>query len=400
MDARGRLPASRCERARRVGALLDRCDVIVIGGGPGGSSVAWGLRDSGLDVVIVDRKVFPRDKICAGWITPQILDELSIDAQDYRKERVLQPIRGFAVSHRGGREAIADRGDVVSYGIRRCEFDHYLLERSGARLRLGCRIADLRRAACGWVVNGELEAPILVGAGGHFCPAARALGAEPGRGEPAVYAREIEFELTPQQAARCPAAPEMPALFFERDLRGYGWVVRKGDWLNVGLGRQDPESLGGHVDGFLDWLVSQGRVPADLPRRLKGHAYLLYDQAPRPLVGEDALLVGDAAGLAYGRSGEGIRPAVESGLLAARTLRESNGRPSDGALAGYEAAMRGRFGARFSGGERPKGPSDLLPKAMRAPIAGWLLGNSWFAGHVVIDRWFLHRREPPLPAAT
>ncbi len=375
--------------------MRERCDVLIVGGGPGGSSCAWGLRDSGLDVVVMDRAPFPRDKVCAGWITPQILDELEIELADYGEQRVLQPIHGFRVSRRSDPAALAHFDDVVSYGIRRCEFDHYLLERAGARLRLGETLEEIAREADRWVVNDAIEASAIVGAGGHFCPVARALGAEPGQGEPAVLAREIEFELTPDQLAHCPTLPEIPELFFERDLRGYGWVVRKGDWLNVGLGRQDPNGLSKRVGGFLDFLVESGRVPPDLPRKLKGHAYLLYDQAPRPLMGESALLVGDAAGGAYARSGEGIRPAVETGLLAARVLSETRGRPDASALARYAATVIERFGERESGGS---GLTDWLPKSWRGPVAGRLLANPLFARKVVVERWFLHRGVPPLAA--
>ena len=373
----------------------ERCDVLIIGGGPAGSSCAFGLRNSGLDVVVLDRETFPCDKVCAGWITPQILEELSIEPEHYRKERVLQPIRGFRVSRAGDAEALADFDEIVSYGIRRCEFDHYLLERCGARLRLAEPVVEIARTREGWVVNGAIEARVLVGAGGHFCPVARALGVETGQGEPAVLAREIEFEMSPSQLERCGTVPEIPELFFERDLRGYGWVVRKGDWLNVGLGRQDPTALSRHVDAFLDFLDERGRIPPDFPRKLKGHAYLLYHQAPRPLTGQSVLLVGDAAGLAYGRSGEGIRPAVESGLLAARRLREGGERPDADALARYAADLALRFGERESGA---RGLTDYLPPAWRGPVAARCLANPWFARKVVVERWFLHRHVPLLAA--
>ena len=106
---------------------MERCDVLVLGGGPAGSSCAWGLRDSRLDVVVADRAAFPRDKVCAGWITPQILTALGIELEDYRKERVMQPIRGFSLARQGDVATLVDCGEVVSFGIRRCEFDHYLL---------------------------------------------------------------------------------------------------------------------------------------------------------------------------------------------------------------------------------------------------------------------------------
>ena len=82
----------------------------------------------------------------------------------------------------------------------------------------------------------------VVGAGGHFCPVARATGAK-GSGETAVAAQEIEFEMSPQQKAVCRVDGERPELYFTPDLKGYGWVFRKGDYLNIGLGREDKHRL-------------------------------------------------------------------------------------------------------------------------------------------------------------
>src|SRR5579859_2730289 len=116
---------------------MDTCDVLIVGGGPAGSSCAWKLQQSGLDVVILDKQVFPRDKICGGWITPPVLTSLDIDPLEYARGRVLQPITGFRVGCIGDRAIETDLGEPVSYGIRRSEFDDYLLRRSGARLALG-----------------------------------------------------------------------------------------------------------------------------------------------------------------------------------------------------------------------------------------------------------------------
>lgn len=373
---------------------MQRRDVIVVGGGPAGSSLAWGLRESGLDVLVVDRKRFPRDKICAGWVTPQVLDALDVDRADYAKDRVLQPIKGFAVGRRGDRTAHALFDEVVSYGIRRFEFDQYLLERTGVDTRQGEPIRDLRHEAGRWVLDDEIEAPLLMGAGGHFCPVARLLGVTPGPSEPTIVARELEFELDESQREAADALlPELPELYFEPDLKGYGWVVRKGDYLNIGLGRQDTHALGDRIEDFLAFLADRGKVPFALPRAMKGHAYLLHDQSPRPLRAEDVLLIGDAAGLAYGYSGEGIRPAVESGLLAARAIREHTG--DFAAMASqYERDVIARLGARH--GEKRPGTTDWLPERWRGPVVGKLLGNRRFAKDVMVSRWFLHREQPVL----
>ena len=70
-------------------------DVLVVGGGPAGSSLARALRRAGLDVTVMDRSTFPRDKVCAGWITPAVVQALDLDLEDYGRGRVLQPIQGF-----------------------------------------------------------------------------------------------------------------------------------------------------------------------------------------------------------------------------------------------------------------------------------------------------------------
>ena len=84
---------------------MERCDVLIAGGGPAGSSCAWRLRRSGLDVLVVDRATFPRDKVCAGWITPQVISELEIDVAAYRRGRTFQPITAFLTGIIGGRTA-------------------------------------------------------------------------------------------------------------------------------------------------------------------------------------------------------------------------------------------------------------------------------------------------------
>lgn len=368
-------------------------DVLIVGGGPAGSSCAWQLRRAGLDVVVWDRRTFPRDKICAGWITPQIFDALDIDPSAYAGTGLtFQAINGFCISRLGDAEARVHYGHPVSYAIRRCEFDHYLLQRSSATLHLGRPVETLVRAHGEWRLNETIRAKMLVGAGGHFCPVAQRLGAQLGAGEPIVAAQEAEFALTPAQSAQCRVAPDIPEIFFTRDLKGYGWVVRKGSYINIGLGRQDTHRLGEHVTRFLTFLAERRKLPAGLPARFRGHPYLLYGSAPRPLLGDAALAIGDAAGLAYARSGEGIRPAIESGLLAAQTILEAAGDYSRDRLAAYERGVVARFGPR----QAHRGITDMLPEWLVVALAGRLLGNEWFARHVVVNRWFLHAHAAAL----
>jgi geranylgeranyl reductase family protein len=345
---------------------MDSCDVLIVGGGPAGSSCAWALRNSGLDVVILDKQIFPRDKICGGWITPAVLEQLEIDPSEYAASNLLQPITSFRIGRIGGQAIETDYGKPVSYGIRRREFDDYLLRRSNARLMLGINLTSLSRSGSDWIANNEIRAHTVIGAGGHFCPVARLVGNKK-PGEPAVVAQETEFEMDAAQQSACRVQSEKPELYFCEDMKGYGWCFRKGNFMNIGLGRADPHTLTAHVADFLQFLKSTGRIKFEVPPP-HGHAYLLEGTSTRTIVGEGVLLIGDAAGLAYPQSGEGIRPAVESGLSAAKDIQANR-------LSDYRT-------------HKPQ-PWRYIPSALISPAARLLLTTNWFVRKVVLDTWFL-----------
>jgi menaquinone-9 beta-reductase len=378
---------------------MDTCDVLIVGGGPAGSACAWGLGESGLDVAILDKQRFPRDKVCGGWITPAVLSELGIDAAEYARGRLLQPITGFRTGcithagHGGGSAIETDYKRTVSYGIRRREFDDYLLRRSGARLLEPSALTSLERESSGWIVNGQIKTRLVVGAGGHFCPVAKLTGAKRTR-ENAVVAQEAEFEMDERQQAGCRIRPEVPELYFCADIKGYGWCFRKQNFLNIGLGRLDQHRLSEHVAAFVRFLQAAGRITFDVQAALLGHAYLLYGVSERKPVDDGMLLIGDAAGLAYKQSGEGIRPAIESGLLAAQAIVAAQGNYSRQRLGRYQALLQKRFGG--SGQDWASMAGQHLPSAWIGAFGRVLLGTRWFVRNVVIDRWFLHANEPAL----
>jgi len=373
---------------------MERCEVLIVGGGPAGSTCAWLLERAGIDVLVLDKKTFPRDKICAGWVTPAVVKELQLDIADYRGGgRTIQPITTFRTGMIGGKIVETEYDEPASYGIRRFEFDEYLLRRSGARLAAPAPLKSLERTADGWLANGSIEAKLVIGAGGHFCPVARQIGAQLGQSETIVAAQEIEFLMTDAQKLDCAAQGDAPELYFCPDLKGYGWAVRKGDYLNVGLGREDNRKLSEHVAEFVQWLKSNRRVPQDTPEKLGGHAYLLYNHAPRPFLGHHAMLIGDAAGLAYPQSGEGIRPAVESAIFAADVILAAGGDYSSAKLQPYSEKMTTWFGAR-----QTKAATEYLPEGLKRFLGAKLMGMGWFARNVVIDEWFLHSKQPALRA--
>lgn len=379
------------------------CDVLVVGGGPGGSSCARKLRQAGADVVVIDRAIFPRDKVCAGWITPQVVTDLDLDLDEYSRGRTLQAIHGFRAGVIGRLADVTTMYDhAVSYGIRRCEFDHYLLDRSGARLDLGEGVTTVRRQGAAWIVNGRIRAGMLVGAGGHFCPVARMLNDDVSASSsgrpysrrhattpPVVVAQEAEFPID-ADAASFAVEGETPELYFSSNLNGYGWCFRKQNYLNVGLGLLDRHACSAATKRFVAYLQARGKVPANTSWRWHGHAYLLAEPRARKVLDESVLLIGDAAGLAYPQSGEGIRPAIESGMMAAAAIANARGSYSRDHLAPYERQLGDRFGSST----RPRG--SILPEGVTSALALRLMRVPSFVRHIVLDRWFLRSSEPAL----
>jgi menaquinone-9 beta-reductase len=372
---------------------MDACDVLIVGAGPAGSSCAWKLRDSGLRAVILDRQIFPRDKVCGGWITPPVVEELEIDLEEYSRDHVLQNIHGFRTSRMGGREVETDYGRPISYGIRRCEFDDFLLKRCGASIHDGVPLTSLEQSGDHWIVNGQFKARLVIGAGGHFCPVARLRGAN-ARQEVSVAAQEIEFEMSEPQRVQCSIRPEIPELYFCTDMKGYGWCVRKKDFLNIGLGRLDSHSLPNHLAAFGTFLKNARKVAFGLPVKMTGHSYLLYGHAKRNVAGDGVLLIGDAAGLAYSQSGEGIRPAIESGLLAAKAILAAGVANGPTLSETYRNLLAQRFGKVQQ--EWVFNIGCHLPTRLVGSLARVLLASRWFSRRVILERWFLHRDEPAL----
>lgn len=357
--------------------MLD-CDALVVGGGPAGSTCARLLARAGWNVVLLDRARFPRDKVCAGWVTPGVFTLLDLDPADYEATGLtIQTITGFRTSVIGSRSVETRYAEPISYAIRRCEFDDFLLRHSGARVMHGMPLTSLVRHDELWLANDWIRATVVVGAGGHFCPVARQLRGSTDLVRP-IVAKEAEF----MDEGGSSVNGDTPELFFCHDLQGYGWCVRKGRYLNIGLGRRDNGDLNQHIHEFIDFLELRGLAARASQVRWCGHAYLASGTGPRPLIAPGVLVAGDAAGLAYPESGEGIKPAVESGRLAAETLIAAGGRATLDDLRPYEAALRRRYPAVSKTPEALAGAVTTIGRA--------LLRSRVFTRHVLIDRWFLH----------
>ncbi len=357
-------------------------DAIVVGGGPAGSTAAWDLARRGARVLVLDAARFPRVKLCAGWVTPAVWQALELAPADY--PHTLQPFSRVTLALDAEvRETCWDT--TAGYGIVRSEFDAHLLERArraGATVREGARVDDLDLHDRRMVVrSGGLEdtAPLVIGAGGHHCPVARRFGAIATE-EAVVVARESETHVGAAVLRGLTPRHGTPELFVEPDFRGYGWTFTKGDFLNVGIGAlTSGRDLHARCDRMVERLHADGRLPASLEiQPFKGHAYAIQTSHPRRIAGPGFLLAGDAAGLARGISGEGIGPAIESGLLAARAVAE-HGSDAPGT---YPQLLRSRLrhGRQSALGRL----ADRLPHAWVEHAARCVVGSA-----ALRRRWIL-----------
>ncbi len=288
-------------------------DVLIVGGGPAGASCAWALRRQGVSCLILDRVPFPRAKLCAGWIQPEVMEMLDFSAETYPGG--LLRFDSLKVSVRGIRLPIPTR----QYAIRRIEFDHWLLQRAEVPVEVH-HVREIARTVEGYVVDGAFAGRYLVGAGGTHGPVYRTLfrDAAPRDPDTLIVTQELEFPY-PYEDANC------YLWCMEHQLPGYSWYVPKaGGYLNVGVGgkaemlRQRHDTIKRHWDLLARKLRRLGLID-NRPLRPKGHGYYLRQEDAVVQI-DDAFLVGDAAGLATVDMGEGIAPAVQSGLRAATAI--------------------------------------------------------------------------------
>lgn len=305
-------------------------DAIVVGGGPAGSTCAWKLRDAGLDVLVLDRMAFPRTKLCAGWVTPDVMTDLELDRQDYPLS-----IMTFDRLHLHWK-ALTVKLKSRQHSIRRFEFDDFLLRRAGARV-VQHKVREIRRDGTDYVIDGQFRCKYLVGAGGTACPVYRTLFHESNPRasmlQTATYEHEFAYDWE---------RGECHLWFFDDGLPGYAWYVPKANgFINVGLGGMADrlKRQGGRVQEywlkFVDRLGRRGLIRYD-HYQPTGYSYYLRGNVD-VVSDNNAFIVGDSVGLATRDMGEGIGPAVKSGLLAARSINTG----ADYSLAGI---------GRFSGG--------------------------------------------------
>lgn len=367
---------------------LEKWDVVVIGGGPAGSTISRKLALAEKKVLLLDASTFPRVKLCAGWITRKALFDLELNPTDY--PLTIQPFSSIFIDCDG--ESYETSWDKpASYGIIRYEFDHFLLkraEKAGVSVRCGVRVRDLKFNNDSVTIYSDKEtfkSSIVVGAGGHTCPVARISGSISSQ-ESVVLTQESETEIGANALKKVAPNYGLPELFPEPDFNGYAWYFTKGDYLNIGVGCVGKEpSVHERLGRFLDMLRETRRLnPGVNLSKFKGHAYSIYRRSVRDIVGDRFVLVGDAAGLAQDFSGEGIGPAIKSSNLAHENIL--NFLDSDQSLDNYKEQIYALYGnGQATFGNKIIG---ILPSNITQSVAKLMCKNAWLRRRFVLEGAF------------
>lgn len=320
----------------RVEPRVD-ADVIVVGAGPAGAATAVHLARAGIDVLLVDRSRFPRDKICGDFVGPVALAELeSLGVDRLGNFSETNVVRRAGV-HLDGRQ-IVERPFPAGHGfapygrvIPRLDFDAWVVEaadRAGVRIVEDFHVAELGHTQDGAVAvqeaqNGRtLRARIVIGADGSNSTVARELrGGSPPRADRIIAVRAYYTGV---------GGPDDRAdLYFSSDsFPGYYWLFPTGESAaNVGVGMvlETVPPTRNHLRDLLARLVERdeslrGRLGgATLEGKVVGWPLTTYNPG-LPLVGDGLVLVGDAGGLINSLNGEGIQYALLSARWAAETV--------------------------------------------------------------------------------
>jgi menaquinone-9 beta-reductase len=348
----------------------EHCEVLIVGSGPSGASAAYWLAEAGVDVILLERKHFPREKTCGDGLTPRSVRQLydmglegdlashhrydGLRAQAFGRELTLPwpehpdyPSHGYVVTRHDLDALVAARAQKA--GARLYEGAEALEPlASGTGRAGGARVADKDHGG-----TAEIEATYTLVADGANSRFGRALGATRDRDLPQGMAirgyfsspRHAEAYIESHLDIRDKAGAVVP---------GYGWIFPLGDGrVNVGIGvlstfaRWREVNTTQLMSAFVDYAPDSWCLSDETSLGAPTGGRLPMGLAVGPRVGADYLLAGDAGGSINPFNGEGIAYGYETGRLAAEVLAAALAGAGAGSLVTYEATLTERYGLYY-----------------------------------------------------
>jgi len=367
-------PASHPDQARDS---ADTADVIVVGAGPAGSAAAYHLATAGLDVLMLEKTSFPREKVCGDGLTPRAVKALTTMGISTDEGDGWLRNKGLRIIGGGGRIELAwpDLSAYPGFGtIRaRTDFDQLLArhaQKAGVRLlenvtvtgatldeRTGRVTGVTARTKNHDAAERRFGARLVIAADGNSSRLSVSMGLHKRDDRPLGVAVRTYYTSPRHDDEYLEAWLD---LWDGKDLLpGYGWIFGMGDGTsNVGLGLLNTSDSFGHIDYRVllrRWLSAMpaewGFSEENRTEPVRGAALPMgFNRTPHYTRG--LVLVGDAGGMVNPFNGEGIAYAMESGEIAARTIVQALGRPTEAGtervLQGYPVALKQNYGGYYT----------------------------------------------------
>jgi menaquinone-9 beta-reductase len=365
----------------------DEADVIVVGAGPAGSATAFYLAMAGLDVLLLDKATFPREKVCGDGLTPRgVRAVLGMGITPDERDGWV-PNKGLRIIGGGVRLELRwpELSNYPGYGLVRTRlgFDETLArtaEKAGVRLLEGVNVTGpvldgdgrivgvtARRQAAGAETEKDIDpqrtcrARLVVAADGNSSRLSLAMGLRKRDDRPLGVAVRTYYTSPRHNDDYLESWLELWDA--DRLLPGYGWIFGMGDGTsNVGLGLLNTSAAFQNIDyrGMLRrWLAGMpaewGYTEGNRTAPVRGAALPMgFNRTPHYTRG--LLLVGDAGGMVNPFNGEGIAYAMESGEIAARVIARALARPdvrrAESVLVGYPQALKDAYGGYYTLGRK------------------------------------------------
>ena len=364
----------------------DDADVIVVGAGPSGATTAYYLAQAGLDVLLLEKARFPRDKVCGDGLTPRAVKALVAMGVDVGPGSGWLRNKGLRVIGAGLRLEMPwpELDSYPGYGLvrARATLDETLARRAqaaGAKLLEGVTVTgpvlDDAGQIVGVTAQSEAESSnsdhaersrgatqafrsrVIVAADGNSSRLSVAMGLRKRDDRPLGVA--VRTYYTSPRHDDDYLESWLDLWDGDRLLPGYGWIFGMGDGTsNVGLGLLNTSAAFGNTDYralLKRWLRSMpeewGYVEENRTEPVRGAALPMgFNRTPHYHRG--LLLAGDAAGMVNPFNGEGIAYAMESGEILARTIAQALARPTreqaERVLRGYPQALRDAYGGYYA----------------------------------------------------
>ncbi|HEX5300756.1 MAG TPA: geranylgeranyl reductase family protein [Streptosporangiaceae bacterium] len=353
----------------------DEADVIVVGAGPAGATTAFYLAQSGLDVLLLEKSRFPREKVCGDGLTPRAVKALVGMGIKVGEQDGWVRNKGLRVIGAGLRLEMPwpELSSYPGYGLVRTrhDMDEALArraEQAGARLLEGVTVTGPVRHERTGRITGVLARPeggdersyaarVVVAADGNSSRLSVAMGLRKRDDRPLGVAVRTYYKSPRHDDDYLESWLDL--WDGDRLLPGYGWIFGMGDGTsNVGLGLLNTSAAFGHTDYHAllrKWLKGMpaewGFTEENRTAPVRGAALPMgFNRTPHYHQG--LLLAGDAGGMVNPFNGEGIAYAMESGEILARTITQALARSrradTERVLAGYPHALSQEYGGYYT----------------------------------------------------